>query len=274
MTYLSDKEIYRAGIEFLTSFEKVTDAILQKHLTSEHHKPKDLTMIYRRVCESAQNKQMSPKVIGGSINGVEHLGKVLFDFDPLQVAKTFNKSDKDKLLNLIIETLKPRGQIRRTKRSIWPQYCQTIIDAAHFLSAFKDANDFYRWTDFFAGDFRAKPALPLMISYEISGFGFTLACDFLKELGFSEYGKPDVHLKDIFKALELIDPNEKSTSKLDYQTLKVIDRIAKENGTTAYAVDKIFWLIGSGSFYLSNLKIGSQKKVFIEKVKNTNKTIP
>jgi thermostable 8-oxoguanine DNA glycosylase len=113
-----------------------------------------------------------------------------------------------------------------------------------------------------------------MISYEVSGIGFPLACDFLKELGFSEYGKPDVHLKDIFKALDLIDPNEKSASKLDYQTLKVIDRIAKENGTTAYAVDKIFWLIGSGSFYLSNLKIGRQKKVFIEKVKNTNKTIP
>lgn len=87
-----------------------------------------------------------------------------------------------------------------------------------------------------------------MISYEISGMGFPLACDFLKELGFSEYGKPDVHLKDIFKALNLIDQNEKSATKLDYQTFKVIDRIAEENDTTAYSVDKIFWLIGSGNF--------------------------
>jgi hypothetical protein len=211
---------------------------------------------------------MYTKVIGGSVDGIENLGKVLFDFDPIRVANSFSKSDKSILLDQIIATLNPRGKLRRAKMSIWPKYCQSIIEAAHFLSSFKDAHEFYKWTDFFAEDFRAKPALPLMISYEISGIGFPLACDFLKELGFSQYGKPDIHLKDIFKGLGLLDLNRKSASKLDYQTLKVIDRIAKENNTTPYAVDKVFWLIGSGSFYLSNLKIGSQKKAFIKKVKS------
>ena len=263
---MTDRELYKYAIEFLTSFREVTDEMLNKHLKSEYSKPKDLSIVYHRLCESAQNKQMSSKVIGGLINGLENLRKVLFDFDPVKVSQNFKKSDKDKLLDEIIETLNPKGQIRRTNRSIWPLYCQSIIDGAHFICSFKDAEDFYRWTDFFAEDFRAKPALPLMISYEISGFGFPLACDFLKELGFAEYGKPDVHLKDIFKALNLIDQKEKSTTKLDYQTLKVIDRIAKENDTTAYSVDKAFWLIGSGNFYLSDLKIGSQKKKFIEKI--------
>ena len=265
---MGDKELYETAIKFLSSFSEVTDIILYKHLKSEHSKPKDLSVVYYRICESAQNKQMSSTVIGGSINGLKNLSKVLFDFDPVKVAEAFKKSDKDKLLDRIIETLNPNGQIRRTNRSIWPLYCQSVIDAAHFLCSFKDVNDFYIWTDFFAEDFRAKPALPLMISYEISGIGFPLACDFLKELGFSEYGKPDVHLKDIFKALGLIDRNEKSATKLDYQTLKVIDRIAKVNNTTAYSVDKVFWLIGSGNFYLSDLKIGRQKKTFIEQIKN------
>jgi hypothetical protein len=264
---MTDKELYKYAIEFLTSFDKVTDEILNKHLDSVHSKPKDLSIVYYRLCASAQNKQMSSKVVGASINGLENLGKVLFNFDPNKVSEQFRKNDKDKLLNLIIEELKPNGLIRRTNRSIWPLYCQSVIDAAYFLSTFKDVEDFYNWTDFFAGDSRAKPALPLMISYEISGIGFPLACDFLKELGFSGYGKPDVHLKDIFKALGLIDQNEKSNTKLDYQTLKVIDRIAKENNITSYSVDKVFWLIGSGNFYLSDLKIGRQKATFIEKIK-------
>lgn len=264
---MTDKELYKTAIRFLSSFPEVTDVILYKHLKSVHSKPKDLSIVYFKICVSAQNKQMSSKVIGGSINGLENLSKVLFDFDPAKVAEAYNKSEKDKLLDRIVEILNPHGQIRRTSRSIWPLYCQSVIDAAHFLCTFKDVDDFYNWTDFFAGDFRAKPALPLMISYEISGIGFPLACDFLIELGFSEYGKPDVHLKDIFKALGLIDQNEKSATKLDYQTLKVIDRIAKENNTTAYSVDKVFWLIGSGYFNLSDLKIGSQKKKFIEQIK-------
>ena len=49
--------------------------------------------------------------------------------------------------------------------------------------------------------------------------------------------------------------------------LTVIDRIAKANDTTAYSVNKVFWLIGSENFYLSELKIGIQKTTFIEKIK-------
>ncbi|TXC75255.1 hypothetical protein [Luteibaculum oceani] len=264
---MTDKELYQFAYDFLRTFANVNDEILNRHLESEHIKPRDLKIVYYRLCESAQNKQMSSKVIGGSMNGLENLGKVLFDFDPTKVAQVFKKSDRDRLLDAIIKELKPSGQIRRATRSIWPQYCQSIIDAAHFLCSFKDVDDFYKWTDFFSEDNRAKPALPLLISYEISGIGFPLACDFLKELGFCDYGKPDVHLKEIFKALNLVDQNEKSTTKLDFQTLKVIDRIAKANDTTSYAVDKVFWLIGSGDFYLSNLKIGRQKREFIEKIK-------
>lgn len=264
---MTDKQLYQLAYEFLLSFEGVDVTILEEHFVVKEEKPKNLKLIYKRLCESAQNKQMSTRVIGGSINGFDNLGKVLEDFDPHMVAASYLPGQEEKLLKTIIKILKPNGQIRRTSRSIWPQYCKTIIESAHFLKKFKNASDFYNWTDFFSKDSRAKPALPLMISYEISGIGFPLACDFLKELGFSEYGKPDVHLKKIFKELDLIDDNKNSTAKSDYQTLKVIDRIAKENNVTSYAVDKVFWLIGSGSFYLSGLNIGRNRNLFIAQVK-------
>lgn len=264
---MTDKEILKSAIDFLLSFKDVTKSDLEKHLVSEFEKPNDLKIIYKKLCESAQNKQMSSKVIGNSIGGIDNLKLVLFDFDPQKVVKIFNKTDAEKLLAEIREKLKPTGQIRTTKRSLWPQFCQSVIDSAHFLSAFEKAENFYDWANFFANDSKAKPALPLMISIEISGIGFPLACDFLKELGFDEYGKPDVHLKDIFKALNIIDPKEKSVTKQDYLTLKAIDRIAKANNLTSYAVDKVFWLIGSGNFYLTNKNIGRQKQEFIKKIK-------
>lgn len=263
---MTDQEIYSSAIDFLLSSGKVTREDLNRHLSSEHQKPEDLKIIYKRLCISAQNKQMSTRVIGTAIGGIENMKKVLFDFDPNKVADAYSKSDSSKLLGKIIAELSPNGQIRTTNRSLWPQYCQAVIDSAHFLKTFSSAKKFYRWADFFANDTIAKPALPLMISIEIAGIGFPLACDFLKEIGYEQYGKPDVHLKEIFKALNIIDPLEKSTIKQDYSTLKAIDRISISNNVSPYAVDKIFWLIGSGDFYKSNKQIGGQRKQFIAKM--------
>ncbi len=261
------KNLYEFAYKFLLSKNGITGEVIEKHLVPEYNKPNNLNAIFQRLCHTAQNKQMSTKVIGSSIGGVDNLKEVLFNFNPKLVAEKFSKSESEKLLNEIVIKLNPKGQIRRTSRSIWPQFCQSIIDAAHFLNAFKDAESFYGWADLFANDEKTKAALPLLISIEISGIGFPLACDFLKEIGYLNFGKPDVHLKEVFKELKLIDPNEKSIIKQDYQTLKLIDKIAIENNTTAFKVDKIFWLIGSGNFYVSNINIGRNRNEFIREAK-------
>jgi len=265
---MTEQSIYRLGIEFLLTFKKITKEIIEKHLIPIHQKPNDFKIIFERLCETAQNKQMSVKVIGGSIGGVHNLDKVLFDFDPHKVAKVYSKQDSEQLFDTIKNTLHPIGKMRDTNRSLWPLYCKTVIDSAHFLANFETIEAFYEWANFFANDSKSKPALPMLISMEIDGIGFPLACDFLKEIGFEQYGKPDVHIKEIFKALNFINPNEKSNSKLDYECLKALDRIAKINDVSPYAVDKVFWLIGSGDFYLSDIKIGKNRNDFIEKVKN------
>ncbi|MES2805673.1 MAG: hypothetical protein V4652_08925 [Bacteroidota bacterium] len=264
---MTNKELYEFAYNFLLEKDGVTESLIKKHFEPEYNKPDNLNVIFQRLCETAQNKQMSTKVIGGSIGGIGNLCKVLYKFDPKQVSENFKKTDSEKLLNTIISELKPNGQIRRTSRSIWPLFCQSVIDSAHFLSEFENAESFYNWAEFFANDEKSKPALPMLISIEISGIGFPLACDFLKEIGFLNFGKPDVHLKEIFKELSLIDPNEKSTIKQDYQTLKLIDKIAIDNNITAFEVDKIFWLIGSGNFYLTNFNIGRNRNEFINQAK-------
>jgi thermostable 8-oxoguanine DNA glycosylase len=107
----------------------------------------------------------------------------------------------------------------------------------------------------------------MLLSYEIDGFGFALSCDFLKEMGYVKFGKPDTHIKDVFVELGLLGTVPKNSSKADYLSLRIIERIARNNNTTAYAVDKLLWLIGSGNFYLEKLEVASRKDEFIRFMK-------
>ena len=200
--------------------------------------------------------------VGGAIGGVDKLGTVLCDFQPSEVLAKFTTS-WEQVLDEIEGRLKPTGKIRRTSRSIWPHYCQTILSAAQFMVQFPTVDDFYQWVDFFDHDDRARAALPLLLDREIDGFGFALACDFLKELGYINFAKPDVHLRDIFVGLKLC--SEKAD---DYEVFKAVVRVAKNAGVTPYNADKLFWLVGSGYFYDDEHigekgRIGSRKSDFI-----------
>lgn len=244
--------------------EGVTPALLEKylHLSEVEPRPDSIARIYERLLDSAQNANMKARVVGGAIGGVDKLGTVLSNFEPVSVMEEYT-TGWEKVLDEIEEHLKPRGKILRTPRSIWPRYCRTILSGAHFLAQFATVEDFYSWVDFFDQDDRARPALPMLLSHEIYGFGFSLACDFLKELGYVNFAKPDVHLKKIFRGLELCPAKAK-----DYQVFKAIVRVAKNADVTPYSVDKLFWLIGSGYFYNDKQigkrgRIGSHREEFI-----------
>jgi len=178
----------------------------------------------------------------GSIGGLQNLDDVTFGFDPFQVSERYQQSDE--LLSEIIATLRPRGKVRRTSKGLWPRFCASALSGARFLAGFKSAEEFYAWVDVFNDDYRKLPALPLLLSKEISGFGFALACDFLKELGYFNLAKPDVHVRAIVRGLGLSEPKAD-----DYAIYKAVLRIARHQDTTAYDVDKTFWLVGSGRFY-------------------------
>ena len=259
---------YKAILAFAKNFlirelkhqdaEKIIDSYLA--MPDKTNAPVSIQKVFRGLLGSAQNAHMKARVIGGSLDGgVNRLGKVLFGFDPAKVAAKFG-GEPERLLDEIIKVLKPRGQIRRAPRSIWPKYCRTILSAATFLSQFKNGEDFNEWANLFYSDPRSRAALPMVLDTEIEGIGYPLACDFLKELGYINFGKPDVHIIDIFVGIGLCQEGASL-----YQFQKVILRIADAAGVSAYAVDKLFWLIGSGRFYNHpELKgIGRKKAKFI-----------
>ena len=255
---LIDKKAYQLAKDYLPaqSIEGVTASLIEKYLNplTLNPKPTSKEGIYQRILESAQNANMKAGVIGRAIGGVEKLSLVLEGFNPRAVMDKY-AGDWEAILNDIVERLEPRGEVRRTPRSIWPHYCQTILSAANFVEQFSSASDFFGWVDFFDRDDRARASLPMLLSREIEGFGFALSCDFLKEMGYVNFPKSDVHLRDIFTALRLCQDKAD-----DYQLFKAVIRVAGHAGVSAYNADKVFWLIGSGYFY-SDLHIGSQGRV-------------
>lgn len=262
-----DIRIYNEAKKFLLHNvpSSVTPEIVERYLNYIDNSARNygIKELYRQLLSTAQNANMRSQVIGGALGDFGRLGMVLFDFDP-KATFDYYSGKEDVLLNNIIEKLNPKGKMRTEKRSIWPKYCSTIISAAAFLNQFENVKEFYNWVDYFHNNNKIVSALPMILSEEIEGIGFPLACDFLKEIGFTKFGKPDIHIKDIFENTGLSNKNSS-----DYNTLKAIVRVAENVGVTPYNVDKLFWLIGSGFFY-ENPEIGkdgripSMKQPFIE----------
>jgi len=261
-----DRAAYAMAREYLLGFSSVgvTEEVLDHYINPQVAalRPHTLADVYRRLLESAQNRGMSVGVIGGAIGGVEALKGILCGFEPGDVVRKYG-DDWNRVLDEIETELHPRGEVRRAPRSLWPLFCRTITTGAGFLSQFGDADTFCEWVERFDGDARSRPTLPLLLSLEIEGFGFPLACDFLKELGYLNFPKPDVHLKTIFTGLHLVE-----SGGGDYAIFKAAGRIAEHQGVMPYNVDKLFWLVGSGYFYDhpdvgDNCRIGTDRKQFI-----------
>lgn len=260
------KKIYTNTKKFLIERIPSIDAkeILASYLEipDQRHESVDISELFRRLLSSAQNSNMKAGVIGNSIGGFNNLGKALFSFNPRKTLKNFVGAP-DALLDHIVKTLNPNGKIRKEPRSIWPKYCKTILSSAEFFNQFSNSEEFYVWANSLYNNKISMPALPMILAAEIEGIGYPLACDFLKELGFVEYGKPDVHVIEIFVGIGLCQPKPNP-----YQVQKVISQIAEAAGVSSYNVDKLFWLTGSGKFYKhkqlgKNGHIGRMKEEFI-----------
>lgn len=90
---------------------------------------------------------------------------------------------------------------------------------------------------------------------KISGFADALSRDFFKDMGYGIFSKPDVHVMDLIRRLNLHlfykwgNNDEERASQL----LSEIAQSVPDTNTTANQVDKIMWLLKSGNYHLHNL---------------------
>ena len=255
---MEEIEYYNRARQYLLSFDSVTSDILEDHINEwKTKKPRSIAGLFKAFLVHAQNRQGMPNSIGS----IEKLSTVLFDFDHIKVNEKYH--DWESLFDAISQSgYKPPGRmIKSNNKSHWVIYCKAIVSIAQFLSSYKTLDEFELFVNGFLTNEQSKLALPLLLAEEIFGFGFALACDFLKENVSPEFIKPDTHINEIARELGI------TNSKSNYRIFKDMESYCSRIGVLPYAVDKIFWLVGSGNFYLRGIKANTSKHEFIAQIK-------
>jgi hypothetical protein len=242
--------------EIIFKYPELDEVVLKKHLKQES-KFDNIFDANKRLIESLSNRNMMASVIGFNKKEKE-MGQILFDYNPDKILSAYQNEDE------LLKIFKKEFSLRNIdgKRSLWRKFAEGIISGSRFMSSFKNKEEFDIFIKSFSLNKYTKASLPMLLSKEVRGFGFALSCDFIKELGYRDYPKPDVHLIKIFYDLGLSESDE------PYEVYKSIIEMAEVVGEDAYTVDKIFWLISSGRFYLVNVDTGRNRDKFIKSIKN------
>lgn len=250
--------LVREARQHLLGIDGITEAMIDAHMTDwQNHELATLPDLYREMIMHATNRQMMPKVIGD----VDRFRKVLEGFDPKRINARFAGDHVAVLRAIKSSGIKTAGKVKLNHpRGLWALFAKSVVSCAAFLARFESAEEFKSFVRSFYVNEHSKLALPLLLKEELDGFGFALACDFLKESGYPEFVKPDVHLIDIARAAGI------SRARSDYETFKDVVAYCQQNGLRPYELDKLLWLCGSGNFHLSRTKVVPNKKKFLQRI--------
>lgn len=249
--------IFNLAKDYLLSFELISEEMIEKQLCEwKQHKPHTMPALFKALLVHAKNRQGMPNSIGR----IEDLHSLLFEFSPIRVCQAYSTWE-DLFDAIVTSDYTPPGRMQKgNNRNFWVIYCKSILSSAAFLSKYSRVDEFTTFVEGFYTNEDSRLALPLLLEHEIFGFGFALACDFLKETGYPEFIKPDTHINDIAYGIGI------TTSNSPFQVFKDVITYCRTIQKLPYEVDKLFWLVGSGNFYLSKAKISTSKTHFIQLV--------
>jgi hypothetical protein len=196
--------------------------------------------IYHFLLRTAQNFRHVRNSISGAMGGsIDPLGAVLFDFDPSKV-NAYYGSDADRLLNDVFNVIL-RDRKPEDASKTWHNFARAALESAEFLSNFGTAAAFFEWADRLYAEPGGKVRMVNAL-VPIHTIGPALSRDFLKEIGYVGFGKPDTLIIDIFGRAGL------SSSTRPEAVASTFDRMAEACGVSSFVVDKVFWLLRSGRF--------------------------
>ena len=246
------KILYKAAYDYLES--KIGKAALEQKLNHyRHYKVDNLYDAFWHLLSSLTNKAGMRATIGD----IDPLGRFLFDFDPRKCHIHYGNN-----WSLLFETIhrqhQPPGPMNiENEGSYWVIFSKAILSGADFLSRFESLTALDDFINGFGFNDVAVAGLPLLLEREIYGIGFPLACDWLKEMGYGNYAKPDTHTIDILHGTGV------ARSRGIYDVGKSLVQMARVNDELPSVVDRVLWLIGSGKYVGENERITRQKAAFI-----------
>ncbi len=205
-----------------------------------------------------QNRYNLPKVIN-FIKNFDLVSRVTHNYDINYISSL----QAEELLNEFNQVVTVKN------RNSWLDYCMGLIDAANYLIAnFTDYNSY-------VNNVRSNINQAIKGLSKIKGIGPVLSRNYLKEIGITELGKPDVHVKPMIEVLY----NRSNITNEEFDELVLVE--ATKASVTPYILDRILWLIASGSYFVEDIKISrgvrKLRKNYLawldENIKNGNITI-
>lgn len=250
------EKIWKISKEIL--LDSLKDKPYKKYLEPQPIENSSINSIVYRMLFHAQNNRKKKNAIKFE-EYKEQYKKVLKQFNPKELSK-MTENDIKQLLEKNIKFY-PKGQFGK-------DYARVIKEVSKFLSPFDDANDFINFCEFINSKVDKK-YLPKMIQ-DIHWYGNALSRDFLKELGFDCYAKPDVHVKDFIS-------NVFNCKNEDLDVLEKINEISEISKEKIYFIDKLIYLSCTHDFYLkcdekyrdnkSPLQNNNRRQLLINKIK-------
>lgn len=216
-------------------------------------KPKrahNLKDVFRQMVQSLQNANMIPNVIKLK----QRNRGFLLNYNYEKILSKYNGNPTR--LRTCMKELNP--DIKSNEKT-WRNFSEGIVDAARWVRQFKDFDSFKKYLKVFQdyGDEGITLLAESIGDGRIKGLRFTLALDFLKELGLkisSKCAKPDVHVMETLKGVGFIKKKD------EREAFKAIKEIATRIQKPEYWVDKLIWLSCSGNFYNKDKRYWSKKE--------------
>ena len=223
--------------------------------------------IVKRLCSSLQNSgQMSNSIkFNKDRNNRCLIESVVCNYEASKFVKSFNSwvevycalTEEGKNDNGV-----EKGFNKGIAKSNWEKYAKGLFEGIHFLTD-NDKNGFKRIRALIKKSNTVETVSKDMIdeisdiSKHISGLGFALTCDWLKECGCTWLVKPDTHIVEVYKHLVGVDNVSNKDLIIDmFDYARLIRKELGDKSMTAYKLDKMIWLVCTGNFYQYDIQIG------------------
>lgn len=252
------KEIYNFSYNYLIDLSKnwIDSVKIDEFINNaDIKKEKNMSDVFEVALVVLQDYYNLPNVINYKNSNNKKVIHEVIKFPDLKFCAGFNP---DELAKTITERLKV------TCSNSWIRYCKGVVSMANFLSTFDSFDKFKETCDYYDRDNISRIAFASYLEKRIDNMGFAIACNWLKELGYKNYSKPDTHTKEICCALKLVD-----SDKDDIDCFEKMSELAKECGVEPYKLDKVWWLICSGNFYRYDIQLPNpqnNKQKFIKEL--------
>ncbi len=253
--------IYEKAIEYLWEHSQgLTQKILDTYL--DNNRKKTMNEVFETAVYSFRD--WNPQFGKSGITENEEKIKSLFkDFDVYY----FNQNIATLPANELDELFR---KAFAGSNDAYKKVKENICCTAKYLSEFQSTTEMYAYFDSFDSTKKEeRNKLIRLIANRIKWWGVALVSNWLKDIGMSNYSKPDEHVIYIISNLGLSSDDE-------YDVIEAVFRIAEDyksidSEASAFKLDRLLWLIGSKSRFYNHKGIVSfngNRNEFVEIVKS------